>query len=215
MNKPVAILILLLGLIRGASPALVETRPVSAEPVGTPVLIWDDALVHGEVQMASTKDGDTGLLSEEELAEEGEANKGPTAEEQVLEEDFGLSLAVVNGVPLDASAEEVKDLAGKPIAVLEDRVLPDSEEWFYPNMTIGFYDSEVEYIIIPADISEFQVGEFRFHVDYDELRAAFGEPDFVAEDGIVYVRGNHCMKLMISEQTQVMTAVHFYWSHSS
>lgn len=215
MNKQVAIVILLLGLIPGASPALVESRPISAEPVGAPVIIWDDALVHGEVQMASIGNGAAGLLGEEGLAADGEVEAGQPSEAQVDEPESGVSLAVVNGVPLDASMEVVVQEAGKPITVLEDRVLPDAEEWFYPNMTVGFYDGEVEYIIIPADIPEFQVGEFVFRVDYDELRATFGEPEFVAEDGIVYVRGSYCMKLMISEQSQVMTAVHFYWSHSS
>ena len=133
-------------------------------------------------------------------------NAAVPEQESVLE----ISYHQVNGLDLDSDAATVVQLLGEPAERSTDPLL-DTEEFHYPAQTIGLYEDLVDYIIVPASAGEVQLGDATIPLEMEQLRQLLGEPDFTAEDGLVYVQHEVCLKLFYGENEAELDSVQIYW----
>lgn len=111
-----------------------------------------------------------------------------------------MTLSAVNGISLYDDREGVIRKLGKPDAVERDEWLPELDIYQYPGMQIGFAEQFIQYVDI--DISEgLVIDDIVLEASVDALKAAFGEPDYIAEDGLVFQRGEAVFKLFLDDAT--------------
>jgi hypothetical protein len=122
-----------------------------------------------------------------------------------------VTLDTINGISLYHSRSEIVELLGIPQDINKDEWVPDMEEYRYTDLLIGFIGEEVQYIGIPTGVNEFEVDGLNMERNVDSIQSALGEPDFIADDGIVFVSGEACLKVFLStEDARVIDAIHIY-----
>ncbi|WP_379131339.1 hypothetical protein [Paenibacillus sp. sgz500958] len=103
----------------------------------------------------------------------------------------------LGGIPLFVSEEEVLKIKGVPQDITKDP-FQDCLEYQYKDITAGICDGIVIYVHITPEQAQ-HYGLFLNGVELDptknNLRGLLGSPDFKAEDGDVYMRGNVALKI--------------------
>lgn len=124
--------------------------------------------------------------------------------EAVLAFEQGLSLDrymdsfdSMAGAALYAPVEELLLTKGTPLNITPD---PWQEclEYQYADMTAGICDGMVTYThVSPAQAGLYglKLNEVILNPADDNVRELLGYPDFIAEDGDVYIRGNAALKI--------------------
>lgn len=101
------------------------------------------------------------------------------------------------GVPLYATEGELLGIKGSPLH-MNAEPWQDCVEYQYPDLSAGVCGGSVQYIhVTPQQAQEkglllngLRIDPFRHHI-----RDLLGSPDFIAEDGDVYMRGNVALKV--------------------
>lgn len=132
-------------------------------------------------------------------------------EEQETASPSSFKLERVNGVSVQDDLKTVYEIKGAPLAVEEDKWLPGLRVFVYEDCRVGLYEQFVQYVMVPAkDGGRIEVDGKRLRLDAGKLREALGEPQFMAEDGIVYRRGSAVLKLFIDPETGRLESVHYF-----
>lgn len=134
----------------------------------------------------------------------------PPAGEDELDQEISISYRVINELDLDANVDTVIQLFGEPLERTTDPLL-GTEEFHYSELTIGVYEDLVDYIVIPASANQLQLGDVTVTVEMEELKRMLGQPDYTAEDGLVYVQDEVCLKLFYGENETELDTVQIYW----
>ncbi|WP_020618825.1 hypothetical protein [Paenibacillus daejeonensis] len=178
--------------LAGLLPAHIQ-KPIGAAVPGTETVHVPESLNH-----------DVPVVTEHNEVESVEHE--PAEQEPALE----LGYRQVNGLDLDADADTVLQLLGDPEERTTDPLL-GTEEYHYAAQTVGLYEDLVDYIIVPASAGQVQLGNVTIPLDMEQLKQHLGEPDYTAEDGLVYVQQEVCLKLFYGENEAELDSVQIYW----
>ncbi|MFF2886216.1 hypothetical protein [Paenibacillus sp. NPDC057967] len=159
----------------------------------------------------------TGLMNHAEEAsmyvqaeDEDPAAEPQTSEASIaLSEGNGFELDSVNGISLYDTPEAVVSKLGEPVSKSVDDLWGDLEVYEYSDMEIAFYGEFIQYVNIEAD-KALQVDGETLSITKSALTKAFGQPDYTAEDGIVFQRDDAVLKLFLDEETHEPQYVSYY-----
>jgi hypothetical protein len=116
----------------------------------------------------------------------------------------------VNGISLYDDVKAVIDKLGQPLSKRNDPMFAELEVYAFPEMNIGFSDGIVNYVEVLAAAETVNIDGVSIPIDQEGLKNALGEPDFVAEDGIVFQRNAALIKLFKDIETHEVTSIHYY-----
>jgi len=122
----------------------------------------------------------------------------------------GPHLKTVNGLSLYDDRQAVIEKLGEPQSITSDDLLTDLDIYEYPSMNVVFQDDIIYFIEILAEAETLRIDDAIYPATIDALRAAFGEPDSIAEDGIVFQRNDFLLKLFIDSETQELISISFF-----
>ncbi|MEF2967541.1 hypothetical protein V3851_17070 [Paenibacillus sp. M1] len=97
-------------------------------------------------------------------------------------------------ISLSDNLESVLNKKGKPDAVEKDPYTGFTE-CRYGKLTVGLYEGVVYYVHTGSSPDKIILNGISIPLDKFWLRHFLGEPDYVAEDGDVYMRGNAALKI--------------------
>ncbi|UQZ33536.1 hypothetical protein C2I18_08265 [Paenibacillus sp. PK3_47] len=113
--------------------------------------------------------------------------------------------------------EELVRVKGEPLSVASD---PWQEclEYVYADMSAGICSGAVLYVHVTPE----QAGQFGLQLNgreidpaQDKIRELLGSPDFVAEDGDVYLRGSDALKIYRNAGTGEWAGIDLFDGNSS
>jgi hypothetical protein len=125
-----------------------------------------------------------------------------------LHKEFNLEN--VNGISLTDDVKAVTDKLGQPLSKAKDPDIAEMEVYTFPEMNIGFSDGIVSYVEVLVTAGTINIDGVSIPINQEALINALGEPDFVAEDGIVFQRHSALVKLFTDMETHEVTAIHYY-----
>ncbi|WP_410512366.1 hypothetical protein PaeBR_20525 [Paenibacillus sp. BR2-3] len=121
------------------------------------------------------------------------------------------------GVRLFATEDELLQKKGTPLQIVEDP-WQGCLEYQYENMSAGVLGSEVLYVHVSPSQAQ-RYGLFLNEVELDpaknNLQELLGAPDFKAEDGDVYMRGNTALKIYRDTDTGKWLGIDLFDENSS
>lgn len=120
----------------------------------------------------------------------------------------------VNGISLLDSKEDVIQKKGMPLEQAADELL-DCLELSYEDAVVGICDGVTNYVHIPYSAVSMTVNGKQVGLTQEQLYRAFGEPYFIAEDGEVFLRGHHAIKVYREKSTGALLGVDFFDELSS
>ncbi|MNJ34185.1 hypothetical protein D3C77_288850 [compost metagenome] len=112
-------------------------------------------------------------------------------------------------VTLYDDRESVVRKKGKPLSVNKN-VYSGYTEYQYKDITVGLYEDMVYYVHIDASPEKIKVNGKWLVLHKQELKQAFGEPDFEAEDGDVYIRDLAAIKIYRDPATKAIVGVDLF-----
>ncbi|SDE08033.1 hypothetical protein SAMN02799630_04627 [Paenibacillus sp. UNCCL117] len=121
-----------------------------------------------------------------------------------------LPLERINGLALTDDLKTIYELKGEPLGEEDDQLFPDERVLVFEDCKVGLYKQSVQAVIVPASAGEIVIDEERLPLNADKLRAVLGEPDWVAEDGIVYKRERHALKVFLDAEDGSLLSVHLF-----
>jgi len=122
---------------------------------------------------------------------------------RTVEDTYIRTFDSLADVPLYATANELIELKGQPLAIVPDP-WEDSLEFRYADMSAGIAAGMVSYIhVSPEQVSAYGLKLNGREIDplRDTLKNTLGSLDFAAEDGDVYMRGHTALKVYVDRQT--------------
>jgi hypothetical protein len=119
-------------------------------------------------------------------------------------------LEKVNGISLNDDVKAVIDKLGQPLSKGTDPFFAELVVYAYPEMNIGFSDGIVNYVEVLVAAGTVNIDGIPIPIEQEGLKNALGEPDFVAEDGIVFQRNAALVKLFTDIETHEVTSLHYY-----
>lgn len=125
-----------------------------------------------------------------------------------------IAFETINGVAMDGDLSEVLAVLGEPTERTTDELL-GTEEYHYPGLTVGLYEGLVDYVVVPASGGSVRLGDTEAVLALTQLRELLGEPNHVADDGLVYVRGPLALKLFTDAEGSALSTLEVYWAASS
>lgn len=131
----------------------------------------------------------------------------PSDEGEASERKLGLKS--VNGITLYDNPEAVVAKLGDPVSKSVDEVWGDLMIYQYPDMEIAFAGEFIQYVNIEAS-KQLTVDGETLSISKKSLTEAFGKPDFIAEDGIVFQQDDAVLKLFLDEETDEPLYVSYY-----
>ncbi|WP_151737415.1 hypothetical protein [Paenibacillus tengchongensis] len=139
--------------------------------------------------------------------------QSPAQEQKVYMSRFD-SLA---GVPLYTTEDELLQRKGLPLQIAPD---PWQEclEYQYADMSAGICGGTVLYVHVdPAQAGQYglTLNGVRLDPVQNNIHDLLGSPDFVAEDGDVYLRGNAALKIYRNPATGTWEGIDLFDAYSS
>lgn len=116
----------------------------------------------------------------------------------------------LEGISLYDDTASVIAKKGYPLRFVQDPHFEEAFTYEYPDMNIGFQDGIVTFVQIPAKVGHVQINDQRVPLTITDVKRLLGEPDYVAEDGIVFQRREALIKLFIESETQELISIDYY-----
>ncbi|MBP1153898.1 MULTISPECIES: hypothetical protein [unclassified Paenibacillus] len=157
--------------------------------------------------MPSTSDKPTTNLAQVETA----IAEKPLAKAAV-QAPFKLERA--NGIAVTDDLNTLYEIKGKPLSIEQDPLFKHERILVYEDCKVGLYEQFIQYVVILPETGTFELDGKTLPMQTDQLREALGQPDWVAEDGLVYRSGNNVLKLFIQPGTGELTSVHYFHAMS-
>lgn len=112
------------------------------------------------------------------------------------------------GVSLSDDLQMVTEKLGGPDSIIEDPYT-GFIEYRYEDMIVGTYEGMVYYISQGSRPEEIDLNGVLIPLKDFWLHYYLGEPDFLAEDGDVYIRGHYALKIF-RDESGAITAVDLF-----
>lgn len=116
----------------------------------------------------------------------------------------------LEGISLYDDTASVIAKKGYPLRFVQDPHFEEAFTYEYSDMNIGFQDDIVTFVQIPAKVGYVQINDQRIPLTITDVKRLLGEPDYVAEDGIVFQRREALIKLFIESETQELISIDYY-----
>lgn len=125
-----------------------------------------------------------------------------------------FKLERANGVGVTDDLKTLYEVKGQPLSIERDPLFRNEKILVYEDCKVGLYEQFIQYVVISSDEGTFELDGTTLPLQADPLRKALGEPDWVAEDGLVYRNGNNVLKLFIQPETGKLTSVQYFHAMS-
>lgn len=116
----------------------------------------------------------------------------------------------VGGISVQDDLKTVYEIKGKPLGTEQPSDQNRERVFIYEDCRIGLYDQFVRYVSVPVTAGEVELDGHRVKMSLDELRRVLGEPHAIVEDGWVYRYGQSALKLMLEDQADRLTYIHYF-----
>ncbi|UKS26382.1 hypothetical protein LOZ80_33495 [Paenibacillus sp. HWE-109] len=188
--------------------ALLFLKGATTERIGEPEVVLTPAVISmlPESPNAAFIPLDPPLLVAQEDA--GEAAVNPMAMTKVS--SAAATLFSLEGISLEDHTADVTAKKGPPSTIVEDPQFIGETIYQYPNFNVGFYEDVVSFVQVSATVGHIQINDQQIPSNVAELKQFLGEPDFVAEDGLVFQRRDTLIKLFLQPETQDLISVDYY-----
>lgn len=124
------------------------------------------------------------------------------------------SFETVNDISLWDRKENLFNKKGEALQVNEIPIT-GCTEYVYDEMTVGICDDLVSYVHIDASFGTFRVNGIDITISEKGMTDTLGVPQFYAEDGEVYIRGEQAIKVYKDSLTGTIQGVDFFDESSS
>ena len=114
----------------------------------------------------------------------------------------------VNDISLQDTKSELLSKKGYPEQTKEDLIL-GSKEYIYDDVIVGIIDGTVSYIQVKKEAPYLKVNDVYMELTSGSIKHTLGKPDYVAEDGDVYIKGHQAVKVYLNED-QSLKQVEFF-----
>lgn len=121
-----------------------------------------------------------------------------------------IDLHSVNGISLDDNIETVVAKKGIPQQITVDPYFEEVLIYEYTNMNIVFRDNWIDSIEFDEETSFLLLDQSKITATEQAIRIALGEPDFIAEDGLVFQRDEAVLKLFIHPDNKELQRISYY-----
>lgn len=121
----------------------------------------------------------------------------------------GDSFETLNDISLFDRAEDVIHTKGKPLQVNEVPFI-ECTDYEYMDSTVGICDGWVNYVHVDPEVGTFRINEMDINISENEISEALGLPQFYAEDGEVYIRGEQAIKVYKDSSTGIIQGIDFF-----
>ncbi|UUZ81589.1 hypothetical protein LJK88_44385 [Paenibacillus sp. P26] len=115
----------------------------------------------------------------------------------------------VNGVSVTDDLKTLYEIKGEPSRIETDPLLKHERVFVYPDCRIGLYDNFIQYVVVPGEAGTIEIDGRVLELKPEVLRKELGEPSLVADDGIVYRRGQNALKIFLDANGK-LTSVHLF-----
>lgn len=132
-----------------------------------------------------------------------------TAELAYIQSEEAFSYETVNDVSLYDTEADLIASHGQPLRLQEDRLL-GSTEYIYNDILVGINNGIVCYVRVNKDAAYLKVNNDYMEMTPESIKEALGEPDFVADDGEVYIRDHHAIKVYLNPDNGKLQHVEFF-----
>jgi len=120
----------------------------------------------------------------------------------------------VNDISLWDRKEELFNKKGEALRVNEIPIT-GCTEYVYDEMIVGICDDLVSYVHVDASFGTFRVNGIDISISEKGMTDTLGVPQFYAEDGEVYIRGEQAIKVYKDSLTGTIQGVDFFDESSS
>ncbi|NQX70168.1 hypothetical protein HQN90_28930 [Paenibacillus alba] len=120
------------------------------------------------------------------------------------------SLVSLEGISLEDNTADVTAKKGAPLTTVEDPQFIGETIYQYPDVNVGFYEDVVAFVQVPARAGRIQINDQEIPLTLTDVKQLLGEPDFVAEDGVVFQRKEALIKLFMQPDTQDLISIDYY-----
>ncbi|MFX3634372.1 MAG: hypothetical protein ACE3L7_23800 [Candidatus Pristimantibacillus sp.] len=141
--------------------------------------------------------------------DEVQASSSPTVHADSTTNDE-LDLQTVNDLTLYDNTAVVLEKMGRPEKISRDDWFDEIMIYEYPEMNIAFRDGIIEYVDVRKTAETISIDESVIPATIEALKKALGQPDYVAEDGIVFQRNEALLKLFIDPETGELDSISYY-----
>lgn len=115
----------------------------------------------------------------------------------------------LGGISLEDDMERVLSKKGEPDTIEKDQYTGYTE-LHYGRLTVGIYEDLVYYVHMDPPIKQVMLNGIAVPLEETGLAKYVGEPDFIAEDGDVYIRGFAALKVYKDPSTGQITGVDLF-----
>jgi len=116
----------------------------------------------------------------------------------------------VNGITLADDRKAVVAKLGVPAEIRQDPLFPDQETYHYAGLDVTFSGAYVQDVTVPQGAGSVALDGVRVDITPASLREALGNPDYVAEDGLVYQRGSNLLKVYLDKEKERIDVIRYY-----
>ncbi|OUS74967.1 hypothetical protein B1748_19800 [Paenibacillus sp. MY03] len=122
----------------------------------------------------------------------------------------GILLRSVQELTLYDDRAAVIGKLGEPRGVTQDEFYSDLVIMEYEDLRVVFAGEYIQAIDIPGDAKKILLDDVTVPMTVADLKAVLGEPDYIAEDGIVFQRDEALLKLFLDEETGELAYISYY-----
>lgn len=132
------------------------------------------------------------------------------AEDQTLKSVAPMDhFDTLNGIALSDTKKDVLAIKGKPLQVTRDQ-WTGCHEYHYKDAAVGICDGMVNYVHVEAAVGKMMVNGAWIPLKSPDIEQTLGKPQFVAEDGKVFIRGFHAIKVYADPDSGALQGVDFF-----
>ncbi|WFR64603.1 hypothetical protein P9222_11050 [Paenibacillus amylolyticus] len=117
----------------------------------------------------------------------------------------------LNGISLDDTMEDLLAKKGQPLHKQEDPYL-GCPEYHFHDVTVGLCEDTdvIQYVHIDASENHIMLNGKRIELNREAIHHALGKPYYVAEDGEVFLRGDHALKVYMKSGSQQIEGIDLF-----
>lgn len=122
-----------------------------------------------------------------------------------------VKLQSVNDISLyDDDVSTVVEKHGLPKEIVSESDMEDYTVYKYADMNIYFIDGIIDYVEISGETETVTIDDSEITVSKDSIQEVLGEPDYIAEDGIVFQNNELLLKLFIDPDNGKLKSISYY-----
>ncbi|MBC8081201.1 MAG: hypothetical protein H7X86_12720 [Gorillibacterium sp.] len=153
----------------------------------------------------------TNPLQAEKLTPQVVTNQSYTPLVLETKKESDIDLDEVNGISLHDDREAVLAKKGVPLEITQDPFIKDMEIYRYEDIEVAFLGKTVDSLsILIKSNGSFKVDGLTVEQTPESIHHFLGNPDYVAEDGVVYQRGESVLKVYLEPGLNEIVVIRYY-----